>query len=433
MGIHSRVKRKKGLRKNKGFTLIEVLVVIGILAIVLAITLTAINPAEQASHAKDITAKATVEDFIKANSVYYSEKKALPWQKNTNCLVELSLGGTLDTMPHCVSELAQSDDFKDKYIAKDVSKEIRLNKCGDSGVICYRPKSKEEYSNATYDKFGVNDPGCPGHDHDSKECYWCKPIMGHPTCVAPTTTPIPTTLPSPTPTMTPSPTQTPTPTPTLIPSPTPTAVPTPTEIPTPTFTPTPTIPQVLSNYRNDDSKFFQTYAFYFFDHPGFPPTGAGWNMHISLRPDFGGDYTQTYKSFGIPSHYSQDAPLNISYAALRKITSKYGGITSITKGIYLYDHGCGKTIYWRIANYYNDSATDKKVGPTYTGVIDCTTKVGIVDPPLSWYTVYDQMNSRQKMYDASWDHDKNGVIDWTDYWLGAFSTKNRAGGWQPPE
>lgn len=189
---------------------------------------------------------------------------------------------------------------------------------------------------------------------------------------------------------------------------------------------------LVPGYAIDQSKFFQTYAVYFFDYPGFPPPPGGWDMWLSLNPDFSGDYTQTIRVFGIPDSYSQDAPLNVSYAALRSITSKYVGIASITN-YPMYNNNCGKTVYWRITNYYSDSATDKKVGPTYTGVIDCNTKVGVVDPPTSWYSVYNQVTNTQIKYDPNWDFDKNGKIDWTDYWLGTFSTKFRAGGWQPPE
>ncbi len=212
---------------------------------------------------------------------------------------------------------------------------------------------------------------------------------------------------------------------------TPSPNPSPTSTPLPTATPT---PQTIPGYANDQTKFFQTYAVYFFDYPGFPPPAGGWSTHISLNPDFSGDYTQTYRNFGIPSAYSQDAPLNQSYAALRTITKKYVGFTSVTTGITPYSSSnCGKTIYWRIANYYNPNATDKKEGPTYTAILDCTTKVGIVDPPLSWYSVFDMLTYQQKQYQASWDFDHNGIINFTDYWLGAFSTKIRYGGWTPPE
>lgn len=219
----------------------------------------------------------------------------------------------------------------------------------------------------------------------------------------------------------------------------PTPTPTPTQIPTPT----PTLPvqptnppinydTIVPGYHIDQSKFFKTYAVYFFDHPGFAPSGAGWNMQISTRSDFTASYPDQLTSYGIPSSYGQDAPLNDSYAALRNITNKYVGFTSIIPYDYNQNH-CGQTIYWRITNFYNPSATDKKYGPTYTGVIDCTTKVGMVDPPLSWYAVFDYGTYKQKYYEPLWDYDKNGVINWTDYWLGAFSTKFRSGGWQPPE
>ncbi len=220
----------------------------------------------------------------------------------------------------------------------------------------------------------------------------------------------------------------------------PTPSPTPTRTPTPTPTPTsyPTTPPInydtiVPGYKIDQTKFFKNYAVFFFDHPGFAPSGAGWNMQISLKSDFSGDYTQQSNSFGIPSAYSQDAPLNQSYAALRQITNKYVGFVSLTTGYVFYESNCGKTVYWRITNWYNPSAIDKKNGPTYTGIIDCTTKVGIVDPPLSWYSVFDMITYQQKVYNSSWDFDKNGVINFVDYWLGAFSTKIRSGGWQPPE
>ena len=220
----------------------------------------------------------------------------------------------------------------------------------------------------------------------------------------------------------------------------PTQSPTPTRTPTPSPTPTlyPTTPPInydtiVPGYKIDQTKFFKNYAVFFFDYPGFAPSGSGWNMQISLKSDFSGDYTQQSNSFGIPSSYSQDAPLNPSYAALRQITNKYVGFVSLTTGYAFYENNCGQTVYWRITNWYNPSATDKKNGPTYTGIIDCTTKVGIVDPPLSWYSVFDMITYRQKAYSSSWDFDKNGVIDFLDYWLGAFSTKTRYGGWQLPE
>jgi prepilin-type N-terminal cleavage/methylation domain-containing protein len=193
------------------------------------------------------------------------------------------------------------------------------------------------------------------------------------------------------------------------------------------------IPNLVAGYTNDQTKLLKTYAVFFFEYPGFPPPPGAWSIHFSLRSDFGGDYTQTHRSFATATDYTHTGPANASYSAYRKLTQKYVSFQSLAGEYDIYRNNCGKTVYWRVSNYYSLSATDKKDGPTYIGVVDCATKVGVVDPPLSWFSVYDQLNNKQKQYDSSWDFDNNGTIDWTDYWLGAFSTKTRYGGWQSPE
>ena len=58
------------MRNKKGFTLIELLVVIGILAVLLAITLIAINPAQQISSAEDTKRKSDVNAILNAVNQY---------------------------------------------------------------------------------------------------------------------------------------------------------------------------------------------------------------------------------------------------------------------------------------------------------------------------------------------------------------------------
>lgn len=396
--------RKKHV--NLGFTLLELLIVMGVLATLFAIVLIAVNPAEQTSRALDYSTEATAEDYIGANLQFFIANHALPWKNDTNCLSEISSGNYLANMPHCIHDVVNNGTLEASYGQKTELKNIYVNKCGDTAVLCYNPKSKIENADAEtrYTKFGVNQPGCPAANGNSTDCYWCKPVMQSASC-------------------------------NMNPSPTPSLAPTTPPLPTATNTPTPlAFPQLVPGYANVQSKFFKTYAVYFFDYPGFPPPAGGWDLHLSLNPDFSGDWTQTNLSFGIPSQYGPEGPGNASYTAYRKITMKYVGFASTPANTGVYDlSNCGKTLYYRIANYYNNSATNKLVGPTYTAKFDCTTKVGVVDPPLSWYTVYDQLNGVQKQYDPSWDFDKSGSIDWVDYWLGAFSTKTRYGGWQPPE
>lgn len=397
-------KYKQKRKTYRGFTLLEIVLTMGILSILLGIVLFAVNPSEQTSKAQDITVKAVTKDFIDANVQYYVAAKKLPWENNPDCHNELLRGGALVDLPSCVEELTKGGKLDEEYIDRAQLKDIYVNKCGDTAVLCYKPRTKEEYESgaATYTKFGVNNPGCPGKNGIDGECYWCKPVMEKASCSVNN-------------------------------PPTPTIEPTPTLVPTVVLTPTPTpIPDLVPGYRNDETKLFKTYAVFFYDHPGFPPTGAGWNIQFSLRPDFGGDYTQTHRSFATGSEHSHTSQA-ISWVKYRAITMKYSSYQSLAGQYPIYNSNCGKTVYYRVTNWYNPSATDKKEGPIYTGVIDCNTKVNVVDPPLSWYTVYDQLNGVQKQYHSSWDFNQSGAIDWTDYWLGAFSTKTRYGGWQPPE
>lgn len=64
---------KKAKFKNKGFTLVELLVVIGILTILLAIVLVAINPARQFSQANNTQRRSDVNAILNAINAYMAD------------------------------------------------------------------------------------------------------------------------------------------------------------------------------------------------------------------------------------------------------------------------------------------------------------------------------------------------------------------------
>jgi|SRR3989344_184484 len=65
----------KNLKKNGGFTLIEILVVIGIIAILAVIVLIAINPARQFAQARDTQRTSNVNAILNAVGQFMADNK----------------------------------------------------------------------------------------------------------------------------------------------------------------------------------------------------------------------------------------------------------------------------------------------------------------------------------------------------------------------
>lgn len=63
------------LKKNKGFTLIEILIVIGIIAILAAVVLVAINPARQFAQANDSQRTSNVNAILNAVGQYIADNR----------------------------------------------------------------------------------------------------------------------------------------------------------------------------------------------------------------------------------------------------------------------------------------------------------------------------------------------------------------------
>lgn len=87
----------KYFRKQLGFTLIELIVVIGILAILLAIVLVAVNPAHQFSLANDTQRRSDVNAILNAVYQYSAEHKgSVPAAITSSPLVIKSVAGGAD-------------------------------------------------------------------------------------------------------------------------------------------------------------------------------------------------------------------------------------------------------------------------------------------------------------------------------------------------
>lgn len=93
------------LRKQKGFTLIEILVVIGILAVLFTIALVAINPARQFSQANNTKRRSDVNAVLNAVHQYAADNKGtLPTAVTTTAL---TIGNGVGQSDICASVVTQ--------------------------------------------------------------------------------------------------------------------------------------------------------------------------------------------------------------------------------------------------------------------------------------------------------------------------------------
>jgi prepilin-type N-terminal cleavage/methylation domain-containing protein len=72
------MKRRLKKIKNQGFTLVELIVVIGVLGILLAGTLAVINPFDKISQGNDTRRKSDLETIQKALELYYNDNNQYP-------------------------------------------------------------------------------------------------------------------------------------------------------------------------------------------------------------------------------------------------------------------------------------------------------------------------------------------------------------------
>ena len=121
------------LRKNeKGFTLIEILVVIGILAVLLAIVLIAINPQQQFQQANDTQRRSDVNAILNAIGAYAAQNKGQLPAGITSTQLDLRLQSP--AVP--ATDLDLCSALVPTYIADLPMDPTASSKTGGSGSTC---------------------------------------------------------------------------------------------------------------------------------------------------------------------------------------------------------------------------------------------------------------------------------------------------------
>jgi prepilin-type N-terminal cleavage/methylation domain-containing protein len=93
------MKKIKNHTIQKGFTLVELLVVIGVLGVLAAAVLTAIDPLEQMARGRDAGRKSTVSQLGNAAQAYYTSRDATFPTANATWITTLVNNGDIKTAP----------------------------------------------------------------------------------------------------------------------------------------------------------------------------------------------------------------------------------------------------------------------------------------------------------------------------------------------
>jgi prepilin-type N-terminal cleavage/methylation domain-containing protein len=89
--------------RQAGFTLVELLVVIGVLGVLAAAVLTAINPLEQLARGRDGGRKSTVSQLGNSLQSYYTSQNAVYPTGNATWITTLVTAGELKSIPAVVT------------------------------------------------------------------------------------------------------------------------------------------------------------------------------------------------------------------------------------------------------------------------------------------------------------------------------------------
>lgn len=184
------------LRNNSGFTLVELLVVIGVLGVLAAGLLATIDPLEQFRKATDSNRRSASLELVNAITRYYAARQALPWDSAaaggaacnggaipaSSQVTGVSAASTFGT---CITELTAQGELKSTYATQyGVLNKLYITETSAatdetrSVAVCFNPESKSmSRANTTlYSIAGAVDASCDTEAERAAAnaaCFYC--------------------------------------------------------------------------------------------------------------------------------------------------------------------------------------------------------------------------------------------------------------------
>lgn len=168
---------------ERGFTLLELLVVIGVLGILAAVLLATIDPLEQLRKGTDSNKKEASIELVNGLTRYYATKGAFPWAASPSgdgCYGGSAPSGTKadeSGFGSCFDALIAQGELKSSF--KDQAGLLAAMYVTETGsgtsksvAACFDPESKSDSlrTETKFSKLAVTASGCPAA---GTECYWC--------------------------------------------------------------------------------------------------------------------------------------------------------------------------------------------------------------------------------------------------------------------
>ncbi len=176
----------------------ELLIVIGVLGILAAGLLAAIDPFEQLKKARDSNYRSAAIELLSATQRYYANHGYFPWTNDGQCETDtmahldptklasgsadtLAMGGDagFDNFTNCLTDLINDGELKSTF-SQGLNTTVFLSTWGKTSVrVCYMPESKSNRADKSTNmsvsdtEFAPLNMGCTVEQREAGECVQC--------------------------------------------------------------------------------------------------------------------------------------------------------------------------------------------------------------------------------------------------------------------